>query len=98
MATVTFTLELDDETIRDFDALAATKGQNRDGMMEQLIEEFVECEADAPGYDAWFRSQVEEALRESGKPDAVLYSHEEVMAEAKAVIEARVARAQKRAG
>lgn len=37
-------------------------------------------------YDAWFRRKVEAALEYSRRPDAVFYSHEEVMARADALL------------
>jgi hypothetical protein len=40
----------------------------------------VEAESDhEETYDEWFRRQVQKALDEADRPDAVWYSHEEVM-------------------
>lgn len=78
MAKVRFDVEIDEETLAAFDALRATRGQDRRGMIGQLVAEFVQRESETEEYDAWFRQEVEEALRESEKPDAVFYSHEEV--------------------
>ena len=78
MPSVTFTVDLDDETLAAFDALAATKGHGRAAMLEQLVHEFLQFEAETPEYDAWFRQQVEEGLREMAEPGAEFVSDEEV--------------------
>ena len=78
MPSVTFTVDLDDETLAAFDALAATKGHGRAAMLEQLVHEFLQFEAETPEYDAWFRHEVEEGLREMAEPGAEFVSDEEV--------------------
>ena len=98
MPSVTFTVDLDDETLAAFDALAATKGHGRAAMLEQLVHEFLQFEAETPEYGAWFRQQVEEGLREMAEPGAEFVPHEMVMAEARALLETRMAEAKKRAG
>ena len=79
MAKVTFTIDVDDGRMAIFDELASLKGQDRDGMIGQLVAEFVQFESASDEYDAWFREQMEEALRESLKPGATVFSHEDVM-------------------
>lgn len=97
MTTLTFTIEMDDEAMSEFDALAATKGHCRNGMMQHLVEEFLAFEPDVQGYDTWFRKEVEEALVDIDAPDAVFYSNDDVMEEMKAVVRRRVTQVQKRA-
>lgn len=45
---------------------------------------------EAAAHDRWFRSQVEEALREADDPGTVSIPHEQVMAEMKATIDRAV--------
>ncbi|MFZ3018990.1 MAG: hypothetical protein WA056_11095 [Gallionella sp.] len=45
-------------------------------------------EADA--YDAWFRAKVEKSLQLADMPDSTRIPHDEVMAKAKARIEAKI--------
>jgi len=42
---------------------------------------------EAAAHDRWFRSQVEEALREADDPSTLSIPHEQVMAEMKATID-----------
>ncbi|CAN7414911.1 antitoxin PaaA2 family protein [Rhizobium sp. LjRoot254] len=46
-------------------------------------------------YDAWFRKKVQASLDYAKRPDAVFYTHEEVMARMRARIATRIAEAQK---
>lgn len=50
--------------------------------LDPIISEFATQE-EADAYDKWFREQVEEGLREKGP----LIPHEQVMAEARALLE-----------
>jgi hypothetical protein len=47
-------------------------------------------------YDAWFRKKVQASLDYAKRPDAIFYTHEEVMARVKARLEQRIAEAEKR--
>ncbi|MCB1445822.1 MAG: hypothetical protein KDJ87_08495 [Rhizobiaceae bacterium] len=44
-------------------------------------------------YDAWFRRKVGAALEYAKRPDAVFYTHDEVMARMRARLEKRIAEA-----
>lgn len=45
-------------------------------------------------YDAWFRKKVQASLDHAKRPDAVFYTHEEVMARMRARLAKRIAEAQ----
>lgn len=47
-------------------------------------------------YDAWFRRKVQASLDYAKRPDAVFYSHDEVMERMRQRLEKRIAEAQKR--
>lgn len=75
-ATLTITV---DETLKTAFAEAA-KAQDRDA--EDLLRELMRAEIDRlERHDAWFRAEVEQALREADAPDAEWVSHEEVRRE-----------------
>ena len=48
-------------------------------------------------YDAWLRKKISRSLQRIKDGEAVFYSHEDVMARARARLEQRIAEAQKRA-
>lgn len=52
--------------------------------LDPIVSEFATTE-EAEAYDKWFRAEVEAALKEDGP----WYSHEQVMAEARAIIESK---------
>ncbi len=56
-----------------------------------------ESKPEPEGYDAWFRAQVQEALDECAKPDAVFYTQEQVEEETAAQIRSWRARERKTA-
>lgn len=77
---------------RNLDAAAAVKTTRPDASSK------LKAAHEAAAYDAWFREQVQIGLDEADSPDAVWYTHDEVMAEAEARLEARIAKAKTRAG
>jgi hypothetical protein len=52
---------------------------------------------EAAAHDRWFRAQIEEGLREANAPNAVFYSHEQVMADTRAAIDRVIAKSRRRA-
>ena len=46
--------------------------------MRDLMRDFVACQKADRGYDLWFRTEVEQGLRELNDPDVRLIPHEEV--------------------
>ena len=64
-------------------------------MLQQSIEEQSTTPQGSDAYDRWFPAEVEHALREADRPDAVWVPHDEVVAEMDreiAEIEAELAR------
>jgi predicted transcriptional regulator len=71
------------------DFKAAAEAEDRPAA--QVIREFMRAYVDRrtkpePGYDEWFRQQVQESLDDDGPG----FSHEEVMQEAFAILDARI--------
>ncbi len=64
--------------------MAGTPRPDRSAAMKHAHE--------AAAHDRWFRSQVEEALREADDPATVTIPHEEVTAEMKAIIDRTAAK------
>ena len=62
-----------------YEAIAGTPRPDRSVAMKRAHE--------AAAHDRWFRSEVEEALREADDPATVVIPHEQVMAEMKATID-----------
>ena len=95
----TLTIEIDEATAASLDQLSEQKGHaDRAGLLGQIIAEYVQRETEPEGYDAWFREEVETALREMDEPGAEFIDHETVMEEARAALEARIATVKRRAG
>ncbi|MCQ8781477.1 hypothetical protein [Mangrovibrevibacter kandeliae] len=96
---ISIEVEIDDETAGALDELAREKGHaDRPSLLLQMIAAFVQRETEPKGYDAWFRDEVESALREMDEPGAEFVAHEDVMSEARERLESRLSQAGKRAG
>ena len=54
------------------------------------IESEFATQEDADSYDLWFRARVEHSLQLADDPDTHRISHDEVMAKARARIEAKI--------
>jgi predicted transcriptional regulator len=72
------------------DFKAATEAEDRPAA--QVIREFMRAYVDSrskpePGYDEWFRAEVQKTIEDDAGP---FYTHEEVMREAFARLEARI--------
>ncbi len=65
MTDKTFTFAVDDDLMTAFDDAAKAQDTSSDELLRQLMRDFViERETD-PGYDAWFRQQVEEGIAQA---------------------------------
>jgi predicted transcriptional regulator len=84
MADATFTFRVEDELKADF--TRAAKAQDRTGaqLLRDFMRDYVGRQQDnAARHDAWFRAEVEKALREADDPNARFMSQAEVDAERK---------------
>lgn len=80
MAEATFTFRVDDELKARF--AEAAKAHDRTGaqLLRDFMRDFVKRQQDEVEHDAWFRAEVERALREAEDPEVARVSHEEVRA------------------
>jgi predicted transcriptional regulator len=78
MAEATFTFRVDDELKARF--AEAARAQDRTGaqLLRDFMREYVTRQQSGVDHDAWFRGEVEEALREAGDPGAKRIAHEDV--------------------
>jgi predicted transcriptional regulator len=91
-----FTLKLETELRDEFMAEAEAAHRPASQLVRELMRDFVERQRAAREHDAWFRSEVEQGLREANDPAVKRVPHEEVMRKMKARIEARANKAGKR--
>jgi hypothetical protein len=73
---------------------AATEADNRPAaeVIREFMRSYVERHKPEPGYDEWFRREIQESLDD----DSPGIPHEEVMREMREILEARIAKAAKR--
>ncbi|MCB8839338.1 hypothetical protein [Aurantimonas sp. VKM B-3413] len=75
----TLTIEIDEATAASLDQLSEQKRHaDRAGLLGQIIAEYAQRETEPEGYDAWFREEVETALREMDDPGAEFIPGEDV--------------------
>jgi predicted transcriptional regulator len=75
MGETTFTFRVDDQLKEAF--TKAARANDRPG--SQLLRDFMRDYVERAEYDAWFRAEVEQSLREAEDPNAEWIPHEEVM-------------------
>nr|WP_297461802.1 hypothetical protein [uncultured Halomonas sp.] len=92
-----FTMKLEPELRDAFMAEAQATDRPASQLVRDFMREFVQRQREAREYDAWFRKEVEQGIREADDPAAKRIPHAEVMGRMRARIEARVAEASKRA-
>jgi predicted transcriptional regulator len=91
-----FTLKLETELRDEFMAEAEAAHRPASQLVRELMRDFVERQRAAREHDAWFRSEVEQGLREANDPAVKRIPHEEVMRKMKARLQARIDKAGKR--
>jgi predicted transcriptional regulator len=65
LAEATFTFHLDEELKNRFAAAAKSNDQAGDQLLRDFMRDYVAREEAEPGHEAWFRDEVENAIRES---------------------------------
>lgn len=73
-----FTVELDPELREAFLAEAKVIDRPASQIVRDFMRDFVRQQREAREHDAWFRAEVEQALREAADPTVQRISHETV--------------------
>ena len=76
-----FTLKLEAELRDQFMAEAAASHQPASQLVREFMRNYVAEQQALRDHDAWFRGEVEQALREADDPNAVFIPQEEVTAQ-----------------
>ena len=80
MPETTFTFRVDQKLKKAF--TEAARANDRPG--SQLLRDFMRDHVERAEHDAWFRSEVEQSLKEADDPSVELVPHEEVVRKWKA--------------
>jgi len=91
-----FTLKLEAELRDEFMAEAEAAHRPASQLVRELMRDFIERQRAAREHDTWFRSEIEQGLREADDPAVKRIPHEEVMRKMKTRLEARIDKAGKR--
>lgn len=78
MSESTFTFRIDEELKIAFAASAKAQDRTSAQLLRTLMREVVERDQAARDYDAWFRAEVEEAIKEADDPNTVWVGNEQV--------------------
>jgi hypothetical protein len=73
-----FTVKIETELRDAFMAEAQATHRPASQIVRELMRDFVERQREAREHDAWFRAEVEEAMREADDPNAKRILHEVV--------------------
>jgi len=75
-----FTLKLEPELREQFMAEAEATHRPASQIVREFMRDFVRRQREAREHDAWFRTEVEQGMREADNPKVKRISHEEVAA------------------
>jgi predicted transcriptional regulator len=78
MPETTFTFRVDDDLKEAFAEAAKSQDRSSAQLLRVLMREAVRRQQDALEHDAWFRGEVEQALREADDPTVSRISHDQV--------------------
>lgn len=78
MADSTFTFRVDDDLKEAFAETAKAQDRTAAQLLRTLMREAVQSAQDKRLHDAWFRREVEQALREADDPNAEWVDHDAV--------------------
>ncbi len=73
-----FTLKLDPELRNQFMAEAKAADRPASQLVREFMRDFVRQQRETREHDAWFRSEVEQGVREADDPSVMRIPHEEV--------------------
>jgi predicted transcriptional regulator len=80
MAETTFTFRVDDELKSAFAEAAKAQDRTAAQLLRSLMRDAINRKQEAREYDAWFRAEIEQALREADDPNVRRIPHEKVKA------------------
>lgn len=75
-----FTLKLESELRDQFMAEAAAAHRPASQILREFMRDFVARQREARAHDAWFRAEVEQAMREADDPTVTRIPHAEIAA------------------
>ena len=81
MKEATFTFRIEPDLKRKFEQAAKNCDRPTAQLLREFMRDFVEEQEKRAMHDVWFRSQVDEAVREANDPSTVWVSNEEALAE-----------------
>ena len=79
MKAAMFTLKLEPELRDQFMAEAAASHQPASQLVREFMRSYVAEQQAVRDHDAWFRAEVEQALREADDPNVVPIPHEQIV-------------------
>jgi hypothetical protein len=82
-----FTVKIETELRDAFMAEAQATHRPASQIVRELMRDFVERQREAREHDAWFRAEVEQAMREADDPNAKRIPHEVVRDRTRAMID-----------
>ena len=83
MTTTTMTIRLPESVLKKLAELAHSTDRSKSYLAAKAIEEFIEAHE-------WQIQQIEEAVREADRPDAIFHDHEAVARRVRKLAKARV--------
>jgi hypothetical protein len=82
-----FTVKIETELRDAFMAEAQATHRPASQLVRELMRDFVERQREAREHDAWFRAEVEQAMREADDPNVKRIPHEVVEERTRAMID-----------
>jgi predicted transcriptional regulator len=79
MTESTFTFRVDEDLKSAFADLAKSEDRSAAQLLRGMMRDAIARKRQAEEHDAWFREQVEQAIREADDPNTVWIPHEEVV-------------------
>jgi predicted transcriptional regulator len=74
-----FTMKLESELRDQFLAAAEAMDRPASQIVREFMREFIQRQHETREHDAWFRSEVEQAMREADDPTTVRIPNEDIM-------------------
>lgn len=78
MGEATFTFRVEEELKASFAELARAQDRSAAQLLRVMMREAVARQRDAAAHDAWFRSEIEQAMREADDPATPRIGHDRV--------------------
>ena len=73
-----FTMKLESDLRDQFLAVAEAMDRPASQIVREFMREFIQRQRETREHDAWFRGEVEQAMREADDPTVTRISHEDV--------------------